>query len=113
MSQNGPGFLDEKRLLLGPWQALERDVARLLIANGFDDVRIVAGSGDEGGDVLGVQNGELWVFQCKYTSKTPPPIEAIKEVVNAGRFYRANRLVIATSRPASRTGNRWSSTRRG
>jgi superfamily II DNA or RNA helicase len=92
------GFLDERRLLLGPWQALERDIARLLIANGFEDVRIVAGSGDRGGDVLGVQGSELWVFQCKYTSRTPPPIEAIREVVEAGRFYRAHRLVVATSR---------------
>jgi len=93
------GFLDERRLLFGPWQALERDVARLLVANGFEDVRIVAGSGDRGGDVLGVQRGELWVFQCKHTSRTPPPVEAISEVVEAGRFYRAHRLVVATSRP--------------
>lgn len=99
MISGGAGFLDERRLLLGPWQALERDVARLLIANGFDDVRIVAGSGDRGGDVLGVQRGELWVFQCKHTSRTPPPVEAIREVVEAGRFYRAHRLVVATSRP--------------
>jgi hypothetical protein len=37
-------FLDEKRLLLGPWQAFERDLARLLLAHGFDDVRLVGGS---------------------------------------------------------------------
>lgn len=99
MISGGAGFLDERRLLLGPWQALERDVARLLLANGFEDVRIVAGSGDRGGDVLGVQRRELWVFQCKYTSRTPPPVEAIREVVEAGKFYRAHRLVVATSRP--------------
>lgn len=94
-----PDFLDERRLLLGPWQAFERDVARLLIANAFDDVRIVAGSGDRGGDVIGVKNGQLWVFQCKHTTNTPPPSDAIREVVEAGKFYGASRLVVAVSRP--------------
>src|SRR5688572_22927455 len=94
-------FLDERRLLRGPWQAFERDVARLLLANGFDDVRIVGGSGDRGADVLGVKNSELWVFQCKYTSTTPAPSAAIAEVVAAGRAYQAHRLVVATSRPGT------------
>src|SRR4051812_8710786 len=93
-------FLGESRLLRGPWQAFERDVARLLIANGFADVRLVGGSGDHGADVLGVQGGELWVFQCKYSSSSPPPSSAIRELVEAGRFYSAQRLVVATSRPA-------------
>ncbi len=92
-------FLDGRRLLLGPWQAFERDTARLLMANGFDDVRIVAGSGDQGADVLGVQRGELWVFQCKHTTTTPPPKDAIGEVVEAAKYYGANRMVVATSRP--------------
>jgi superfamily II DNA or RNA helicase len=96
--RTNPGFLNEKRLLLGPWQAFERDVARLLVANGFDDVRIVGGTGDRGGDVLGVQNGEVWVFQCKHTTRTPPPRDAIAEIVEAGKFYCAHRLVVATSR---------------
>lgn len=94
------GFLDSRRLLLGPWQAFERDVARLLVANGFDDVRIVAGSGDGGADVLGVKDGGLWVFQCKHTTSSHPPAEAVTEVVNAGGVYGAKRLVVATSRPA-------------
>lgn len=92
-------FLNERRLLEGPWQAFERDVARLLIANGFDDVRIVAGPGDHGGDVLGVVAGELWVVQCKHTTRTPPPREAVAEIVEAGRYYGADRMVVATSRP--------------
>jgi superfamily II DNA or RNA helicase len=71
-----------------------------MIANGFDDVRIVAGTGDRGGDVLGVQDRQLWIFQCKYTSRTPPPVDGIREVVEAGKFYKGDRLVVATSRPA-------------
>lgn len=95
------GFLNERRLLHGPWQAFERDIARMLVANGYDDVRVVGGSGDHGGDVLGVQRGELWVFQCKHTTTSPPPREAIAEVVEAGRFYGADHLVVAVSRPPS------------
>lgn len=92
------GFLDERRLLDGPWQMLERDVARLMLANGFVDVRIVAGSGDHGGDVLGVKGGQLWVFQCKHTTTQAPPKAALTEVVNAARYYGAQRMVVATSR---------------
>ncbi len=94
-----PFFLDQRRLLHGPWQSFERDVARLLVANGFHDVRIVGGSGDRGGDVLGVQHHDLWVFQCKHTTTSPPPKDAIAEVVEAGRHYNAAHLVVATSRP--------------
>jgi superfamily II DNA or RNA helicase len=92
-------FLDEQRLLLGPWQALERDYARLMLMHGFDDVRIVGGSGDHGGDVLGAKDRMLWIAQCKHTTAGPPPREALQEVVQAGQYYGANRMVVATSRP--------------
>jgi superfamily II DNA or RNA helicase len=94
-----PGFLSEQRLLLGPWQAFERDVARLLLANGFEDVRIVGGTRDHGGDILATRQGELWVWQCKHTTTGPPPSSAVSEVVEAARYYKANRMVVATSRP--------------
>ncbi len=91
-------FLDSRRLLNGPWQAFERDVARLLVANGFEDVRIVGGSGDRGADVLGVKAGELWVIQCKFVTNQYPSPSAVDEVVESSRFYQANRLVVAASR---------------
>jgi superfamily II DNA or RNA helicase len=92
-------FLDERRLLLGPWQAFERDVARLLIVIGFDDVRVVGGTGDKGADVLGVKDGDLWVIQCKHTTTSIAQSIAIKEVVNAAQFYGAQRMIVALSRP--------------
>ncbi|MCY4439777.1 MAG: DEAD/DEAH box helicase family protein [Deltaproteobacteria bacterium] len=92
-------FFDGRRLLRGPWQAFERDVARLLVCNGFDDVRLVGGSGDRGADVLGVKKGQLWVIQCKFTSAGYPPPSAIHEVGAAARFYRADRILVASSRP--------------
>lgn len=91
-------FLDTRRLLNGPWQAFERDVARLLLVNGFEDVRIVSGNGDKGADVLGVKAGELWVFQCKFVSNQYPSPDAVDEVVEAARFYEADRMVVAASR---------------
>ena len=91
-------FLDSRRLLNGSWKAFERDVARLLVQNAFVDVRIVGGSGDRGADVLGVKDGKLWVVQCKFTSDNYPDPHAADEVVEAARFYEADRLAIATSR---------------
>ena len=95
-------FLDERRLLHGPWKAFERDIARLLIVNGFGDVRVVGGSGDRGADVLGVKNAKLWVWQCKHTTSSSPPKAAVSEVVEAARYYEADRMVVATSRPPGR-----------
>lgn len=95
------GFLGRERLLYGPWQAFERDVARLLLAHGFDNVRIVGGSGDHGGDVLGVRHGEQWVVQCKHTTNSPPPKAALAEVVKAAEYYRCARMAVAVSRPPS------------
>lgn len=91
-------FLDDRRLLRGPWQAFERDVARLLIHAGFDDVRVVGGTGDKGADIVGVKNGEIWVVQCKHTTTAPANKYAVQEVVEAGTFYGANRMLVATSR---------------
>ena len=92
------GFINRPRLLRGPWQAFERDVARLMLQNGFVDVRIVGGPGDRGADVLGVKGDELWVFQCKHTTTSRPSHDAISEVVEAGRAYGADRLAVAVSR---------------
>lgn len=92
-------FLDSRRLLDGPWQAFERDVARLLVQNGFEDVRVVGGSGDKGADVLAVKKGKLWVVQCKFTADGYPNPKAVDEVVESGRFYGADRHAVATSRP--------------
>ncbi len=93
--------MDHRRLLNGPWQAFERDVARLFLANGYEDVRIVGGTGDHGADILAVRNGQLWVTQCKHTTNSMAPRAAIDEVVEAGRYYGASCLVVATSRPPS------------
>ena len=94
-------FLGRTRLLRGSWQAFERDVARLFLQNGFDQVRIVGGPGDKGGDILAVKKCQLWVVQCKHTTTGPAPFSAVQEVLDAGEYYSADRLLVATSRLAS------------
>jgi superfamily II DNA or RNA helicase len=92
-------FLTARRILEGPWQALERDVARLLIQTGFSDVRLVGGTGDRGADILAVKGKQTWIVQCKYVAQQYPPSSAVDEVVEAAKFYGAQRLLIAGSRP--------------
>jgi superfamily II DNA or RNA helicase len=69
--------------------------------NGFRDVRIVGGTGDHGADILAAKDGVSWIIQCKHTTTSPPSVTAVDEVIEAGRFYGADKLVVATSRPAS------------
>jgi superfamily II DNA or RNA helicase len=92
-------FLTTDRLLYGPWQSFERDVARLLMHNGFSDVRVVGKSGDKGADILATNANGLWAIQCKHTTSSFPPRSALDEAVNAGEYYQADNLMVASSRP--------------
>ncbi len=71
-----------------------------MIHTGFDDVRIVGGTGDQGADIVGSYGGKLWIVQCKFTTASLAPVAAIAEVVNAGRVYGADVLTVATSQNA-------------
>ena len=77
-------------------QEYERFCADLLIANGWDNVRLTKATGDQGADILGESNGLRVVFQCKfYTS--PVGNKAVQEAV-AARFYeRANFAVVISN----------------
>ena len=76
-------------------------MARLLLANGFDDIRVIGGTGDEGADILGVFRNQLWVVQCKHTTTSLPSRSAVAEAASAASYYGATRIAVATSRPAS------------
>ena len=91
------GFLCQERLLYGPWPALERNIARLLPYLQFDNVQLIGGPYDQGADVLAHLNGEKWVFQVKFTRGTSIGAVAISEVLEAGRFYGAQRGTIVTN----------------
>lgn len=91
-------IFDEIVLKYGPWQEFERNTARLLLHTGWSDVRIVGRTGDGGADVIAVHpSGEIWIFQCKFSSKSSVGKDAIIEIRNAGRLYGADVLCVVTS----------------
>jgi len=91
-------FLSEKRLKFGPWQALERGLARLLEHGGFKDVKIVGGSGDLGADVLAIKGNERWLVQSKYRSNEGAiGKKAVQEAFRAMQAYGADKCITATN----------------
>ena len=93
-----PGFLGVERISQGPWQALERAIQRLLVHAGFDDVRLVGGRGDGGGDVVANYNNKIWVFQSKYRSGDQVVGAAVvEELVTAIGKYGAEVAVLASN----------------
>lgn len=92
------GFLGIERITLGPWAALERAIQRLLVHAGFDDVRLVGGTGDAGADVVATLNGHIWAVQVKYRFESQTVgAEAVNEVVQAAGRYDAQFGVVATN----------------
>lgn len=71
--------------------------ARLLEANGFVDVRVTRGSGDQGVDILATKEEILYAIQCKcYSSdlgNTP-----IQEVCAGRTFYQCQVGAVMTNR---------------
>ena len=93
-----PGFLGIERISLGPWQALERAIQRLLIHAGFDDVRLVGGTGDGGADVVANFKERTWVIQSKFRSRNQAVgAKAVDEVATAIGRYGAEIAVVATN----------------
>ena len=91
------GFVSEERLTYGPWQAIERMIARLLQHAGFKDVSVVGGSGDHGADIIGVFKRERWVIQSKYRMSGGVDSTGAKEVVRAMHAYEATKIAVATN----------------
>ena len=98
-----PGFLGIERISQGPWQALERGIQRLLIHSGFDDVRLVGGTGDGGGDVVANLKQQTWVIQSKYRSGGQVlGAKVLDEVAPAIGKYGAEVAVVATNASVSK-----------
>ena len=98
-----PGFLGIERISQGPWQALERAIQRLLIHAGFDDVRLVGGSGDGGGDVVANLKHQTWVIQSKYRSGGQVVgAKVVDEVALAIGRYGAEVAVVASNASVSK-----------
>ncbi len=91
-------FISNQLLDDGPWQALERAVARLMIHGSFENVRLVGRTGDGGADILASRNGLRYVVQVKYRRSGSIGENVVDEVLEATRRYRAKIPVIATNR---------------
>ncbi len=86
-------FLSDSYLRSCGWQAFERAVLRLLPQLGFEGVRLVGQSGDEGADVIGHSHGKRWLFQVKYWRRRVGE-DTVEETVRAAATYRADIPVI-------------------
>ncbi|MGY1709129.1 DEAD/DEAH box helicase family protein [Geodermatophilus sp. SYSU D00758] len=78
------------------WQALERMVMRVLLARGFQHVRLAGMSGDGGADVTASKGGRRWLFQVKRW-RSRVGVGVIDETLEACAKYSADVPVIVSS----------------
>ena len=78
------------------WQAFERMLSRLLSYDGYENVRLVGGSGDHGADVIASKYNKRWLFQAKQWKK-PVGIDVVNYTLKSLHDYKANIPVIAAS----------------
>lgn len=95
-------FLTDDILKGTDWRALERTVARIMAHAGWEDVNIIGGAGDLGGDILGVfpktNRLESWVVQVKaVTGGKYVGVPAINEAVKAMSIYGTSVGATATN----------------
>ena len=85
------------------WRGFERAVARLMTHLGWEDVSVIGGSNDQGGDILATKldpSGvkKAWVVQCKsVTGDNYVGVNAINEVTNAVSKYGTQISIVATN----------------
>lgn len=90
------------------WKGLERAIARMMGHLGWNDINVIGGAGDKGGDVLAtrVEEGNIksWVVQSKaVTGDRYIGPKAITEAINALSFYETNIAAVATNGEFTRT----------
>lgn len=78
------------------WQAFERNICRLLMYEGFENVRLVGQTGDHGADVTATKFGKRWLFQAKHWKK-PVGLQVVDETLSAAADYKAAMPVIVSS----------------
>lgn len=91
------------------WQAFERNLCRLLIYEGYENVRLVGQSGDHGADVTANKAGKKWLFQAKHWKK-PIGLDVAQETINAVYEYKADIPVIVSSNGFDSTVKEYQST---
>jgi superfamily II DNA or RNA helicase len=82
-------FITEYSLASGTWQAFERNICRLLIYEGYSDIRLVGRPNDQGADIITHRNGKRWLIQAKHW-KNKVGVEILDQTVQAMQTYRAH-----------------------
>lgn len=81
---------------IGP-PAFNRLIERLLWHLAFKEVSNIDGSGDGGADVIGVRNGERWVFQAKSKRSTLVESGAVDELRSGLQLFEGDRGAVVTN----------------
>ena len=71
-------------------------ISRLLFSLGYENVRLVGGSGDKGADLIASRFNNRWLFQAKQWSR-PVGITTLQETVKALTEYNAKIPVVVSS----------------
>ncbi|MCC8114207.1 MAG: restriction endonuclease, partial [Bacteroidales bacterium] len=90
-------FVEKIDITTCSWQAFERMICRLLAYEGFQNIRLVGGSGDRGADVIATKFNKRWLFQAKQW-KSPVGIDVVLQTLEALKEYNASLPVIVASR---------------
>ena len=78
--------------------SFETFIAEILESNGFADVSVTRGSGDQGGDVLAKRDNEKLVIQAKrFSIDKKVTNSAVQEVLGAIAWYNVNKGVVVTN----------------
>ena len=93
-------FESQYQIMDDTWQAFERNLCRLLLYEGFTNVRLVGQTGDHGADVTATREGpqgkRRWLFQAKHWKK-PVGESVVQETIKALYEYSASVPVIVST----------------
>ncbi len=88
-------FTDERFISTTSWAAFERLVSRMLLSEGYENPRVVGGSGDQGADVLASRAEKRYLFQVKKWSQ-PAGSDVLETTVRALQTYCADVPVVVS-----------------
>lgn len=93
-------FESQYQIQTDTWQAFERNLCRLLVYEGFENVRLVGQTNDHGADVTATRitpsGSKRWLFQSKHWKK-PVGESVVQETIDAAYEYNASIPVIVSS----------------
>lgn len=89
-------FNSQLQIMNDTWQAFERNLSRLLMYEGYTNVRLVGQTGDHGADVTASKANKRWLFQAKHWRK-PVGLSVVKETIDAAYEYSAIIPVIVSA----------------